>query len=242
MKRILVIGESCKDIFVYCHATRLAPDLPVPILEVDYSVVNPGMAMNVQLNIKSLYPNCDLFTNQDWENFTKTRYVHNETNHTFLRVDTPHVISQASIENIPAGYDLVVISDYNKGFLTEKIISDICLNNDLVFLDTKKRLGRWAEEATYIKINTYEYKRSLQFINETLSAKIIRTDGGKGSIFRGKEFPVERVEVKDSSGAGDTFMAALAVNFLASQDIEQSIGFANQCAARIVARRGVNII
>ena len=105
-----------------------------------------------------------------------------------------------------------------------------------------KTLGKWAEGATYIKINTYEHKRSLPFINEALSAKIIRTDGEKGSFFRGKAFPVEKVEVKDSSGAGDTFMAALVVNFLSSQDIEQSIGFANQCAAKIVARRGVSII
>ena len=34
MKKILIIGESCKDIFVYCNANRLAPDLPIPVLSV----------------------------------------------------------------------------------------------------------------------------------------------------------------------------------------------------------------
>ena len=67
MKRILVIGESCKDIFVYCKASRLAPDLPVPVLEIEYSVENPGMAMNVHLNIKKLFSDCDLHTNTDWK-------------------------------------------------------------------------------------------------------------------------------------------------------------------------------
>lgn len=242
MKRILVIGESCKDIFVYCKASRLAPDLPVPVLEIEYSVENPGMAMNVHLNIKKLFSDCDLHTNTDWKKITKTRYVHNETNHSFLRVDTAHDIESIVYEEIPTGYDLVVIADYNKGFLSEEVIQKICQTNEQVFLDTKKRLGTWAEDATFIKINNYEYNRSLPFIGNSLAEKIIRTNGGYGSVFRGKEFPVTKVEVKDSSGAGDTFMAALAVNYLRSKDIEQSIIFANRCAEKIVTKRGVNII
>ena len=29
---ILVIGESCRDVFIYCDANRLCPDVPVPVL------------------------------------------------------------------------------------------------------------------------------------------------------------------------------------------------------------------
>ena len=47
MTKILVIGESCLDEFVYCDAERLAPDLPIPILEIKEVRKNPGMAMNV---------------------------------------------------------------------------------------------------------------------------------------------------------------------------------------------------
>ena len=33
-KKILVIGDSCIDSYAYCRSTRLAPDKPVPVLEV----------------------------------------------------------------------------------------------------------------------------------------------------------------------------------------------------------------
>ena len=74
--RILVIGETCQDIFVYCHALRLAPDIPVPVLQISKTVESPGMAMNVQRNILSLVPDCELVTNPEWKTVTKTRYIH----------------------------------------------------------------------------------------------------------------------------------------------------------------------
>jgi bifunctional ADP-heptose synthase (sugar kinase/adenylyltransferase) len=83
MKKILVLGESCKDIFVYCKAERLAPDLPVPVLSFIEKTENPGMAANVERNIKSIFPDVDLYTNDTWETVTKTRYMHRDTNHMF---------------------------------------------------------------------------------------------------------------------------------------------------------------
>ena len=51
MKDILIIGESCQDFFVYCDALRIAPDVPVPILNIVSTSENPGMAANVFRNI-----------------------------------------------------------------------------------------------------------------------------------------------------------------------------------------------
>ena len=39
MSRVLVVGESCKDVFVYCDAMRLAPDVPVPVLRLGVRLV-----------------------------------------------------------------------------------------------------------------------------------------------------------------------------------------------------------
>jgi bifunctional ADP-heptose synthase (sugar kinase/adenylyltransferase) len=86
--KILVIGDSCKDIFVYCAVDRFCPEVPVPILKIRESAENGGMSMNVQKNIKSLNVECDLVTNENWEKMTKSRYVHRESNHMFLRIDT----------------------------------------------------------------------------------------------------------------------------------------------------------
>ena len=225
--RILVIGETCQDIFVYCHALRLAPDIPVPVLQISKTVESPGMAMNVQRNILSLVPDCELVTNPEWKTVTKTRYIHEVTNHMFVRVDTSHEIPQIDRSKLSFDYDLIVISDYNKGFLSENDIEYICNNHPKVFIDTKKPLGEWANNALYIKINDYEYRRSLPSLNPILEKKIINTTGAEGCIYQGRKYPVQKVEVVDTSGAGDSFMSALVANYLETSDIEASINFAN---------------
>lgn len=241
MKDILIIGESCRDVFVYCDSTRLAPDFPVPILKVVNQVENVGMAKNVQRNIQS-YMDCDIFTNSNWQSITKTRYVHENTNHMFVRVDNESDIDRVDIKNIDFDYKLIVISDYNKGFLAESDIEHICKIHPNVFLDTKKVLGSWANHAKYIKINDYEYRNSKPHISELLNNKIIHTVGGNGCLFQGKQYPVNSVDVKDTSGAGDSFMAALVIKYFQTENITESIQFANLCASEVVKHRGVTVI
>ncbi len=242
MKKILIIGESCKDIFVYCKANRLCPDIPVPVLAIVEQTENPGMAKNVERNIKNISDICDIVTNQNWENVTKTRYIHHESNHAFIRVDTDHHIKRIDIKKIPLNYDIIAISDYNKGFLTEEDIKYICENHNNVFIDTKKILGDWISKAKFIKINNYEYERSNGFITKNIEDKIICTKGGEGAVFKGKIFPVDKVEVKDTSGAGDSFFAALLIKYVETGDIESAIKFANKMTAKMVQHKGVSVI
>ena len=243
MKKILIIGESCRDLFVYCHAERLAPDLPVPVLRVIEETQNPGMAKNVERNVKALHEHCDLYTNPGWEHVTKTRYVHRNSNHTFIRVDTDHHIPRIALDEVSLKeYDLVAISDYNKGFLTEEDIAYLCERHPEVFLDTKKVLGPWAEKAKYIKINNYEFERSKATMTPVLAEKTIVTKGDFGAEFRGTLYPVEQIEVRDTSGAGDSFFAALLVRYAETDDVHESIRFANECASRVCAQKGVTII
>jgi bifunctional ADP-heptose synthase (sugar kinase/adenylyltransferase) len=241
MSRILVIGESCKDVFVYCDAVRLAPDVPVPVLNVIHQKENEGMAMNVLRNI-TIVENCSIITNDNWESITKTRYVHEATNHTFFRVDAEPNYGKFDTEIDYSNYEVIVISDYNKGFLTEEDIEKICKSHPRVFLDTKKKLGKWAKKAFIIKINDYEYNNSDPKITESFKDKIIHTMGGNGCEYNGKCYPVKKMEVKDSSGAGDAFMAALVVKYYDSQNLEQSIVYANECASEVVKHRGVTTI
>ena len=243
MKKILVVGESCRDIFVYCKANRLCPDIPVPALSVVRQAENPGMAKNVERNIKSIFDHCDIVTNDGWENVTKTRYMHLESNHMFIRVDTDHAISRIDIKKVPLEYDVIAISDYNKGFLTEEDIKYLCEHHDNVFIDTKKILGDWANKAKFIKINNYEYERSKDAIHKELADKIVYTKGESGAVYKGKTYPVkEKVEVKDVSGAGDSFFAALLVKYAETDDIEKAIDFANECASKAVQHKGVSVI
>lgn len=242
MKKILVIGESCRDVFVYCDSNRLCPEAPVPVLNIVDQRENPGMAGNVRRNIESIYSKVDIHTNKNWYEIAKTRYVHQETNHMFFRVDTTQKIERVDVKKINLDYEVVVISDYNKGFLLEEDIDYICSKHSNVFIDTKKILGDWVSKAKYIKINDYEYNNSKQFLNEELNAKIIHTMGGLGCEYQDKRYPTKKVEVKDLSGAGDSFMAALVVKYVETDDIIQSIKFANQCATKVVSQKGVSVI
>lgn len=241
-KKILVIGESCRDVFVYCEATRLAPDLPVPVLQVIRQTENPGMAKNLERNIKALYRHCDIVTNKNWRRITKTRHVHEKTNHCFLRVDTTHDMGGINVRRLPLKkYDIIAISDYDKGFLTKDDIQYICEHHRCVLVDTKKPVDIFLNRCLYIKINQREYEESLP-LSRRLMQKIIFTKGEQGAEFRGVSYPTEKIEVKDSSGAGDSFFAGLIVRYTESGDIEDAIRFANACATQVVRHKGVSII
>jgi len=242
-KNILVIGDSCRDIFVYCDAKRLCPEAPVPALIEIFSVENGGMAKNVYANLKILHKDVDLYTNSNWFDITKKRYVHEGTNHMFFRVDNELKIDRINTSLLDFNYNAIVISDYNKGFLHEKDIEYICSNHNNVFLDTKKILGSWASKAKFIKINNYEYERSKDIIERsTLKEITIHTHGSEGCYFQGKHFPVKKVDVIDVSGAGDTFLAGLVSKYLYTNNIEQSINFANECALSVIQERGVSTL
>ena len=69
---------------------------------------------------------------------------------------------------------------------------------------------------------------------------MIITLGPKGARHRGVEFPVPEVEIKDTSGAGDTFIASLAANYVISNDIFKAIQRANASATKVVQKKGVS--
>ena len=87
-----------------------------------------------------------------------------------------------------------------------------------------------------------EYDKTKHTLDSELLEKLIITQGQKGCKYRNKTFPVPLVEVKDVSGAGDTFIAGLCYKFLKTKDIEKSIKFANECATRVVQKKGVSIV
>jgi len=243
--RVLVIGDSCKDVYVYGTADRQCPDAPVPVFVPTKNIISKGMSGNVYSNLISLGVECDLITNLD--EVTKTRYVEEKTNHMIVRVDSGEE-SVKRIEDIGRidyeKYDAIVISDYDKGFLKKEDIFEISSKHGCTFLDTKKILGTWAKNITFIKVNEIEYERSREFIENKkwLDEKLIITKGSSGCLYGKKTFPVKKVEIKDLSGAGDTFLAAFATQILKTGDVNFSLQFANKCATSVVQRKGVVVV
>ena len=242
--KILVIGESCNDIYSYGTVNRLAPEAPVPVLQPLRTLEVGGMAMNVYENIKSLDVDVDIITNENWNKIIKNRFIDDKTNQMFLRVDTnDNGYGRIDLSKINwLKYNAIIISDYDKGYLTKEDIEIICNKHDKVFLDTKKILGNWAKKALYIKINNYEYEISKNNIDDKLKDILIITLGAGGCEYKGEIFNVPKVDVKDTCGAGDTFIAALVCRYLETYNIKKSIVFANKCATQVIQKRGTSKI
>ena len=240
--KVLVIGESCKDVFVYGDCNRLTPEAPVPVFNPINTTENGGMAKNVQKNVLGLGFECNLLTNDNWQTITKSRYIERRANHMFIRVDSnDKSYGRISLENIDLDpYDVIIISDYNKGFLSEEDIQEISLKHNNVFLDTKKVLGPWCHGIAYIKINNFEYEKTKHKLDETIISKLIVTLGSEGALHNNITYPVKKVEIKDVSGAGDTFVAGLATKYTETKNISKSINFANNCATMVVQKKGVS--
>lgn len=249
--KVLVIGDSCIDEFVYGNIERISPEAPVPVIKPNKVIQNGGMAYNVYNNLKSLGLEADIITNKNTE-IKKIRYVDTRSNQMVLRVDENDTCSQideiirmhiSNNEYQNKKYDVIAISDYCKGFLEEEDIKHICDNNKNVFVDTKKRLGKWIKNADFIKINELEYKKNHELLSDKgFEEKLIVTLGGKGCKWNGKEFPVEEVPVKDVSGAGDTFIAGLVRGYLDMKSIEKAIEFAQKCTTLVVQKHGVSTV
>jgi len=243
--KILVIGDSCKDIFRYGEVNRLAPEAPVPIIKPEYQTTNPGMAGNVVANLEALGAEVDFITNKT--EIKKIRYVCSKYNHLLLRVDENDSCEKILTDYIPQQeYDALVISDYCKGFLEEKDIEVISnmFRNIPIFLDTKKTLGNWAWNVDFIKINYDEYLKNSKVLetDKILNNKIILTRGKLGCNYKGKNYPTTDVPVKDVSGAGDTFLSGLVVEYSKSHDMERAIEFAQECTTIVVQKSGVSTI
>ena len=251
---VLVIGDSCRDIFVYGDIERISPEAPVPVFVPSHTESNDGMAKNVANNVESLDMNIYTITNEN--SIIKKRYVENRSGQMVLRVDEHDYCERVKIKNLQGitnnqykyyglggtikKIDAIIISDYCKGFLEESDIQHICENNDNVFVDTKKKLGNWIKDADYIKINELEYKKNHELLSDDgFKEKLIVTLGSKGCRYKDKVFDVEEVPVKDVSGAGDTFLAGLVRGYLDTQDIESAIEFAQKCTTHVVQKHGV---
>ena len=241
--KILVIGDSCTDEFIYCDIERICPEAPVPVLKPRKSSGNPGMADNVVANLQALGVEVDIITND--QIIQKTRYVDIRSGQMVMRVDEHDKCERYNGVYETVNYDAIIISDYCKGFLTEDDIEAFAERAECpIFLDTKKQLGDWCKNIDFIKINEFEHKKNFERLPNYpfILDKMIVTVGSKGCKYKNEIYPVPEVSVKDVSGAGDTFLAALVVAYLRNNDIKTAITFANECTTKVVQKRGVATI
>ena len=232
--KVLLIGDSCTDEYVYGSCERLNPEAPVPILKFNRKETKKGMAWNVRENIESFGIEVYMITNQ--ETITKTRYIDEKYNQQILRVDNEPALKPMSYDLPDEHFDALVISDYDKGFLSnEKVFELVEWFDGPVFIDSKKT--KLPKESCFVKINDLEFSKL-----DNPSDNLIITRGSKGAEYQGKLYPGEKVDIFDAVGAGDTFLSALVYFYLKCGKIEEAIPYANKAAAIAVSNFGTYIL
>lgn len=156
--------------------------------------------------------------------------------------------------------DVLVISDYLKGALTRKLVSQLLCQAKAkgvpVVVNPKPRSLAMYEGADLISLNRLEASEAMNLtrmlsneeaagaaetIRKDLNAKsVLVTLGEAGMVAVGTEtfhLPAPKVEVADTAGAGDTVVAAVALGIAAggfSHDVFELAVQASSCVVRHV--------
>ncbi len=236
LMKVLLLGDSCEDEYIYGRCTRLSPEAPVPVLDYAKIQTKSGMAGNVCLNLQSFGLDITFLTNT--EQLVKTRFIDEKSNQQILRVDNETRVKPLLVPVATNSFDAVVISDYNKGYLTtEKIFEIVEGATCPVFIDSKKSILP-NKENCFIKINDVEYEK----LDDYNIDNLIVTKGSEGCIYNNTLYPAEKVNVYDVVGAGDTFLAALVYGYITTNNINESLMLGNRAAGIAVQQPGTYIL
>ncbi len=209
-----------------------------------------------------------LIKSKDYRTIEKLRLI--SRNQQLLRLDFEENLPNKSSDDLlkifrenVQNYDLVILSDYNKGCLIQanKII-DFCRREGIkVIVDPKQINYKIYKGATLITPNFKEFElivgkcenlkkinqKGKELIEELNLEGILLTMGEKGIILlqKDKESYVENTkarEVFDVTGAGDTVIAITAACIALKESLERSVSLANLGAGIVVGRLGTNAI
>lgn len=231
--RVILVGDSCIDEYHYGTVDRLSPEAPVPVFVPKTVESKNGMAANVLENLRALGVDVIPYLGTP---SVKSRMIDERTNQHILRIDRDSVSkplqfdwSSFNVESV----DGIVISDYDKGFVSYELIQSAIATNLPVFIDTKKTdLAKF--NGAIVKINSVEFAAA-----KTVADNLIVTMGKDGATWNGKRFNAPKINITDVCGAGDTFLSAVSYMYLISKDMDSSIKFAIKAASVTVQRVGV---
>ena len=239
--KVLLVGDHCIDIYHYGVCERLSPEAPVPILKQTKMEKKMGMSSNVMMNLESFNIKVRHFRNS--YALEKHRIIDSRFNQHMMRFDIGDdkplkPLNKKMVQNPSA--DVLVISDYNKGFVTREVAEHLCevYKDKPVFVDSKKKdLSCYSN--CYIKINEKEFK---ELEKMATGCDFIVTLGNRGALYNNKVYPTTKTEVFDVCGAGDVFLSSLVYGFLEYNNMPDAIRLANRCASVSVSRMGTHVL
>ncbi len=215
-----------------------------------------------------------LYKTQDRCTISKLRYI-GQNNQQILRADKEDVLEFRHellgrelkiIEENINDYAIFLLSDYNKGFLSEEFTQTIIrLANKYsipVFVDVKGNNIDKYRNAMLLKPNKRELSiltnidvdtkdgmiKASQYLCEKASCKyVLTTLGAEGMLLVNRDNTIIQIpsvarEVYDVTGAGDTSIAYLAVEFAMGKSIEEAVRISNIAAGIQVAKVGTGVV
>ena len=288
--KVLVIGDVMLDRFWHGAATRISPEAPVPVVKVAGVDDRPGGAGNVAINLAALGVETTLsgLVGDDehakqlrsaveakgvrWsvmpcpaDTIVKLRVLSRSQQLIRMDFETPlddyadeSFLQYAS--NLIAEHDVVLLSDYAKGTLTNigALISACRVLNKPVLVDPKGAdFSRYAG-ATLITPNLSEFEAVVGACHQddtVISARardlceqygfeaVLVTRSERGMTLQSKEgeplhLPALAREVFDVTGAGDTVISAMAAGLASQDSLENSTRLANVAAGLVVGKVG----
>jgi rfaE bifunctional protein kinase chain/domain len=160
-------------------------------------------------------------------------------------------------------FHAVIISDYNKGTVTEELAERL-RSHPLVVVDSKRPDLRMFDGCTVLKVNGEEHAAASARSHdeyrcpESFFRYCVVTHGARGATLRqydavksgvgrytvhSEHFPVDPVEgPTDVTGCGDTHTAALTVSLLRDGDVRSAVRYANRCAREAVRMFGTSAV
>lgn len=214
-----------------------------------------------------------LIYSEDRPTIVKTRVIAHSQQ--MVRIDQEEVkeLDEANQEsvynkllNVIDEVQVIILSDYAKGFLAMDLISKIIKlaieKEKLVLVDPKGKDYRKYKGATLLTPNKKEAfeacnidENSPDWINKAAEELISKIDLKAVLITQGEEgmslflnngefqhFPASAREIYDVTGAGDTVIATLAVSLGAGESLEKASEIANIAAGLVVEQVGTTTI
>ncbi len=298
-KCIIVIGDSMLDKYIWGEVSRISPEAPVQVVEVQRESYAAGGAANVAMNAAVLGGKVSLVSitgNDDSRNAligilqargieTEGMLIENDKPTTvkmrvmgrsqqLLRVDyekRTHVHPDVEKKIIALvskkldECDALVVSDYAKGVITEKVMAFLIKiskeKKKVLVVDPKPQHKMLYKGATVITPNHAEAcqmanaevengesieKVGRQLVKE-MGASIILTRGEKGmSVFEKDaptvSIPTQAKEVYDVTGAGDTVVATIALALASGAQLKDAAVLANHAAGVKVGKIGTSAV
>lgn len=290
--KVIVFGDIILDDYWLGICNRISPEAPVPVVNVKRRESRLGGAANVALNCRSLGASVALVgsVGEDESGNELTSLVQEAGINSQIIIKPKAITTKKTrivaglqqvtrvdfecdpmehyhedflpFESLISDADIVVVSDYAKGFVhhANKIIEIANRCKKRVLIDPKRQNYSNYSGASLITPNLKEFENMVglcrdedeigikaRAVIERLNLEcLVLTRGSDGmTLFQGTKsysIPTVAKEVFDVSGAGDTVIASLALGLSVGMSFIDAVIFANKCASIAVSKFGTTSV